>query len=196
MGVSIHARVERATCPHCGFEFPIRETTPSYSSTASGECILSGDAEPVTYQVFETNYDIHEKERENGTISYSIQIEYRVALHIWKKDWLAVESKHPFARQRFVEWWNRHVCPELQSSSIQPPTTCEEFMDYVNWGCIAEAKEITVVMEGKYPRVKDYQLKEIPTYESIQQKIREAQEEPQVNYNSYNDSYEGYGYGY
>ena len=69
-------------------------------------------------------------------------------------------------------------------------------MDYVNWGCIAEAKEITVVMEGKYPRVKDYQLKEIPTYESIQQKIREAQEEPQVNYNSYNDSYEGYGYGY
>lgn len=183
-------------CPQCGFEFPTRETTPSYSSTASGECILSGDAEPVTYQVFETNYDIHEKEREDGSISYSIKIEYRVALHIWKREWLAVESKHPFARQKFVDWWNRHVCPELQSSSIQPPTSCEEFMDYVNLGCIAEAKEITVVMEGKYPRVKDYQLKEIPTYESIQQKIREAQEEPQVNYNSYNDSYEGYGYGY
>lgn len=186
----IHAGFK--TCPLCGFEFPVRESSSKLYTTAADESILSGETEVTDYQVFETNYDIHEKEREDGSISYSIKIEYRVALHIWKRDFVFPESTNPFARNKFVEWWDKHVCPELQSTRICPPTTCEDFMDYANWGCLADAKEITItkVAGAKYPRVTGFKLKEIPSYDSIRQKIQEAQEVPLHQYGDY----DGYGY--
>ena len=65
-------------------------------------------------------------------------------------------------------------------------------MDYANWGCLADAKEITItkVAGVKYPRVTGFKLKEIPSYDSIRQKIQEAQEAPLHQYGDY----DGYGY--
>lgn len=95
---------------------------------------------------------------------------------------------NPYARKKFVDFWDARVCPELQSTRITPPTTCQEFIDYANWGCLAEPEQITVtkIPGDKYPRVTDCKLKEIPTYESIQRKIDEAQNAP------VNDSYDNY----
>lgn len=196
-------------CPECGFEFPVRELNTKIYTSAADDAILSGEPEDTTYTVFETNYEIHEKEKDDGTISRTIEIQYRIAIHRVIKEWICPEHIG-FAREKFIKWWDKHVCPELQSATITPPQTCEDFMNYVHWGCIAEAKEIVVTKTPgvKHPRVTAGPLKQIPSYQSIQEKIREAQESPSCDYDnngydSYNsyDSYnnynnDGYNYGY
>ena len=195
-------------CPECGYEFPVRELNTKIYTSAASDAILSGEPEVTNYQVFETKYEIHEKEKDDGTISRTIEIQYRIAIHRVIKDWICPEHIG-FAREKFVVWWDKHVCPEIQSANITPPETCEDFMLYAQWGCIAEAKEIVVTKTPgvKHARVTAFMLKQIPTYESIQKKIQEAQEAPEndstdkgyydgYGYNSYNNYNDGYNYGY
>lgn len=207
----IHAGFK--TCPECGFEFPTRETSETLDSTPSDASILSSDEEPetATYQVFDTFYNIHEKDKDDGSVSRTIQIDYRVALSIFKSKWICPEHVG-YAREKFVKWWDAHVCPELQSDRIDPPSTCEEFMDYANLECFASPTEIVVEYDPRFRKGKGTVVKEllgpIPTYNEIQKRIEELQnmpldgntaEEGYYNgyneFNSYGDSYNANNYG-
>lgn len=169
------------TCPECGFEFPVKEIETKINCSASDDAILSGEVTETDYKVFDTYYQIHEKEKEDGTISRTIEVGYRIALHIFKKEFLCVEHSG-YAYEKFVKWWDAHVCSELKSTAIKTPHTCEDFMDYVEYGCFAEAEEITVRRKGnndKYGSVIKHKLKEPPAYNVLQQRINDAINNPQ-----------------
>lgn len=165
------------TCPECGFEFPKRDSSVQISTVADDASILStGEPEETEYKVFETFYNIHEKRNAPEGSPRTIQIDYRIGLHTIKSEWVCPEHDG-YARKKYEMWWNAHTADELHAPRIEIPKTCEEFMDYAYWGCFAEPESIVYESTPgkKYGRIKSCKLKEIPSYESILEKIQNSQ---------------------
>jgi DNA repair protein RadD len=144
-----------ATCPDCGYEFPVREKA-NHEPTASTEGVLSGQVTHERHAVRDTFYSVHVKRGAEESAPKTMRVDYRVGWHEYKSEWVCFEHEG-YARWRAVQWW--------QARSHDPvPETAQRAVDLANAGALAIPKAITVrtVTGERFERIVDYELGEKP----------------------------------
>jgi DNA repair protein RadD len=144
-----------AACPDCGYEFPKPERA-NHDPQASTESVLSGQATESVHQVRDVFYSVHTKQGADENAPKTMRIDYRIALHIYRSEWVCF-AHTGYARWKAEMWW--------RARSHDPvPATAQEAVDLANAGALAQTKSITVrTMAGeKFDRIVDYDLGEKP----------------------------------
>jgi DNA repair protein RadD len=145
----IHAAY--ATCPECGYEFPLPEKQ-HHDASASTAGILSGQIEDTDYSVYDTLYNIHIKRSAGPGDPPTLRVQYAVGLNQWISEWVCFEHTG-YARNKAEGWW--------RARSNEPiPNTVQEAIELAEAGALAETEQITVrsITGQKYDRIINYRL--------------------------------------
>ena len=131
-------------CPACGYEFPERE---KHEAEASKAALLASQVVPEWMDVDELYYDIHEK---NGKPP-SLQVTYRIGMDT-VREWVCFEHGG-YARQKAVMWWLARF-----SNESVPELTIEAHQRLTGQGDVKEPCRINVLQDGRWQRIKGYDL--------------------------------------
>lgn len=145
-------------CPDCGYEFPFEEQPleEKLERTSSKKNVVSGNFIDEEYEIDRVDYFVHEKTRDDGTISRTVRITYRTTGGRRFNEWICPEHEGN-ARRSFVGWW-------VKRSLEQSPFTVDEVVDAGNNGELAPVLSIVVRYEEneRYGKIIKHNLGEIP----------------------------------
>jgi len=144
-----------ATCPDCGYEFPVPERT-NHEATASTEGILSGQVTTEQYPVRDVLYTVHTKRGADENAPKTMRVDYRVGLAHWISEWICFEYEG-YPRWKAQQWW-------LARSNDPIPDTAQRAVDIAVGGGLCWTRSITVrsVVGEPFERIVDYELGEKP----------------------------------
>jgi len=143
------------TCPQCGHAFPPPQRQ-EHDRQASTAAILSGEdviSEHVVQNVF---YSVHIKRDAPPDHPPSMRVEYEINLRDWVSEWVCPEHSR-YARAKFEQWWKAR-------SAAPVPDTVEEAVRLAEAGALAKTLAIKTRPEGRYDRIVEYRLGEIPPW--------------------------------
>lgn len=135
----------------CGFEFP--KPTPSLDSEA--DSISQIISEPVAFSVESIYYALHRKEGKPD----SMRVDYTCRrdegnMEETISEWVCLEHDG-FAHRKAAIWWGLRSNHEL-------PTTATEAIAIAEAGGVAAPRNMTACKAGKFWRVMDVELEEVP----------------------------------
>jgi DNA repair protein RadD len=142
-------------CVHCGAEFPVDEEKTKHGATAGDQELLASMAEPVVWYVDSIRYSLHVK-KANG--SRTLRVDYscvREHCDMIKtiSEWQGIEHEGIYG-DRCRKWWSKRCCVQ--------PANIEQAVEFARKGGVADVRSITVIQEGKWPRIIDAALDERP----------------------------------
>jgi DNA repair protein RadD len=140
-----------ATCPQCGYEFPLTPPT-QHDAEASGEPILSDQVTLTKHQVQDTYYSVHTKRNAPADAPKSMRVEYQVSLKDFVSEWVCFEHTG-YARQKAMAWWR-------ERSPDPVPDSAQRAVELAEAGALAHTESITVRRQAgeRYARIVEYQL--------------------------------------
>ena len=132
----------------CGFRFSVRVPTHEERADTVAQII----SEPETFQVSTVRYYKHEKEGKTP----SLRVDYHLAtegnLEQMISEWVCLEHSG-FARRKAELWWAIRC-------ELEAPTSVSDALEVAN--VIAVPRSITAVKEGKFWRIVEAEIEEIP----------------------------------
>lgn len=143
----IHAAY--SICPQCGYEFE-DEKKPKHDATAAEDAILSDQQPPEFWEVKDVYYHVHTKKDGDEFTPKTFRIDYMVGIGLKFSEWVCVEHEG-FAREKALAWWAAH-------SNDPFPENAQHAVDIANAGGVAKPTKITILREGKWPRVVDREI--------------------------------------
>lgn len=151
----IHASYQ--TCPDCGFEFPLPETS-NINSQASTAGILSGEHTDEEFEVMGVSYSPHIKRGADPSHPATMRIDYKTGFYQEQSEWVCPEHTG-YARNKFENWWR-------DRSYMPPPITVDEALALAEAGALTEPRSITIreTAGEKFKRVIKYKLKTKPEF--------------------------------
>jgi DNA repair protein RadD len=144
-----------ATCPHCGFVFPPRESQ-KHEAKASEEGIMSGQICTSRYAVEDVFYCVHRKRGADEDTPKSMRVDYKIGWNKVKSEWICFEHDG-FARYRAEQWWRRRSPDPI-------PSTVQHAVDIANNGGVALTTAITVrsIAGDPHERIIAYEIDALP----------------------------------
>lgn len=137
-----------ARCPACGHEFT--DDKPKHDATADDGAILSSQQPPEVWIVKDVFYCVHTKKDADEFAPKTLRVDYLCGIGVKISEWVCVEHEG-FAREKAVAWWAQH-------SNDPFPQSAQHAVDIAQAGGVARPEEITVIREGKWPRVSERKL--------------------------------------
>lgn len=133
------------TCPTCGHQWLPKQAARHGEESYVG-AVVSSD-EPETLDVYEVEYSLHEKAREDGSTSRSLRVSYYYEgmHHFPVSEWVCLEHTG-YAREKAVAWWSKR-------SAVPPPESVEDALTIIHECQFRRPSQIRVKREGKYLRV-------------------------------------------
>jgi DNA repair protein RadD len=146
----------------CGFRFSVR--VPKHEEQA--DTVAQIISEPERFEVESVVYSRHQKEGKQP----SLRVDYRFAgnMQNYISEWICLEHVG-FARRKAEVWWTLRC-------ELEPPTSVDEALTLTK--AIAVPRAITAVREGKFWRVTEAEIEEIPDASLIQVDVFEEEEMP------------------
>jgi DNA repair protein RadD len=135
-------------CPACNHEFT--QEKPKHGSQADDAAILSSQQPPEVWTVKDVFYCVHTKKDADEFTPKTFRVDYLCGIGVKISEWVCVEHEG-FAREKALLWWDAH-------SNDLFPQSAQHAVDIANAGGLAKPEEITVIREGKWPRVSDRKL--------------------------------------
>lgn len=132
-------------CPECEHEFT--QEKPKHGTQADDAAILSSQQPPEVWTVRDVFYCVHTKKDADEFTPKTLRVDYMCGIGVKISEWVCVEHEG-FAREKAVLWWDAH-------SNDPFPQSAQHAVDIAQAGGVARPTEITVVREGKWPRVSD-----------------------------------------
>lgn len=146
----VQVAVGYAICPECQHVFPPRNTN-THETKASDAAVVS---EPQSFDVKSISYSVHEKRGADSDAPKTLRVDYWVGLGQQVSEWVCLEHAG-FARDKAVRWWN-------QRSKDPCPATASEAVQLSKAGLIAPAVKIVASQEGRFWRILEAEIGEIP----------------------------------
>ncbi len=146
-----------AHCPDCGYAFP-PPASPQHAASATTVGVLSGQVTTTDFTVLNTIYSVHVKRGAAEDAPRTLRVDYQIALHEFKSEWVCLEHTG-YARTKAIVWWRKR-------SPDPVPDTIERAVEIAEAGGLAPTETITVrtVAGEPYERIIDYQLGPIPEF--------------------------------
>ncbi len=135
-------------CPACDHEFT--QEKPKHGGTADDAAILSSQQPPELWTVKDVFYCVHTKKDADEFTPKTLRVDYLCGIGVKISEWVCVEHEG-FALEKARAWWAAH-------SNDLFPQSAQHAVDIAQAGGVARPEEITVVREGKWPRVSDRKL--------------------------------------
>lgn len=135
-------------CPACAHEFT--QEKPKHGAEADDGAILSNQEPPEVWQVKDVFYCVHTKKDADEFAPKTLRVDYMCGIGVKRSEWVCVEHDG-FAREKAMLWWMEH-------SNDPFPQSAQHAVDIANAGGLAKPTEITVIKEGKWPRVASRKL--------------------------------------
>lgn len=141
----------------CGWIFPPREIARHEESADGTSTVL---AAPQKWQVVESSARKHIKRNKPGPATFRMDyvvVEPGASGNLAEKtisEWICFDHDG-FARGKAVSWWKKR-------SKAPPPDSVDAALDLWAGGALASARSITTKQDGKFQRVIDWELDEIP----------------------------------
>ncbi len=135
-------------CPVCAHEFT--QDKPKHGAEADDGAILSSQEPPEVWQVKDVFYCVHTKKDADEFTPKTLRVDYMCGIGVKRSEWVCVEHEG-FAREKAILWWAEH-------SNDPFPQSAQHAVDIANAGGLAKPLEITVIKEGKWPRVASRKL--------------------------------------
>ena len=130
-----------ATCPHCGYEWPVNhDDMIKHGTEAANVSPLSEYKPPIEYDVEDVMYFLHEKND-----NFSMRVSYVIGPLNSVSEWICIEHEG-YARKKAEEWMSDHL-----PKGYPMPDTVEEALELK-----AEYKrpvKIFVDYNQKFPRI-------------------------------------------
>ena len=146
----------------CGFRFSVR--APKHEEQA--DTVAQIISEPERFEVESVVYSRHQKE---GKLP-SLRVDYRFSgnMQNYISEWVCLEHSG-FARRKAETWWAIRC-------ELDAPTSVDEALTLTK--AIAVPKSIVAVREGKFWRVVEAEIEEIPDSSLIEEEVFEVEEMP------------------
>ena len=139
----VHLSVK--VCPDCGYKFPIEDKAP-HTGKASDQGITSDEI--TDHSVSNTWYDLHEKTKDDGTISRTMVVSYETSFRMYQKEWVCFEHTG-FAKDKAEHWWHSHkVDPKSKC-----PDSVQEAIELCENGAVKKPVSIQTKKDGKWTRI-------------------------------------------
>lgn len=147
---------------YCGFRFPEKEINQDPTADKSSP-ILESQQLPEVWLVDAVSVNRHEKKDDNHArptmrVSYQCTKEGEEGNLAPKliSEWICVEhDRQTFAFRKAFEWWKKRCV-------LPVPNFVDDAVDLFREGWLADTRSIKTVREGKYYRIVDYVLDEVP----------------------------------
>ena len=142
---------------YCGWIFPPREIARHEEEADQSSTVL---AAPQKWEVVESSAAKHVKRKGTGPATFRIDYVVRepgAEGNLSEKtisEWICFDHDG-FARGKAVAWWRKR-------SLAPPPSSVDEALELWSFGALASARTITTKQDGKFQRVIDWELDEIP----------------------------------
>jgi DNA repair protein RadD len=153
---------KQAKSCECGFNFPPR--APNHERQADTNLKILSDEEPERFEVIGAHFGRHEKKDKLPSMRVSYEIEGH-NMPYGLSEWICVEHEG-FARRKAEQWWKEHC-------SIPCPDSIDEAIDLAVRGWVAIPKTLTAVREGKFWRIVQREIEEIPLGREEGQEVEE-----------------------
>jgi DNA repair protein RadD len=149
------------TCD-CGFEFP----KPSPSLDGQADDVSQIISEPICFSVLTIYYALHRKEGKPDSMRVDYECE-RDGGNITEtiSEWVCLEHDG-FAHRKAHLWWNIRSNHDL-------PTTATEAIAIAEAGGVAAPRNLTAIKQGKFWRVMDVTLEEVPDCVVVAERVEE-----------------------
>ncbi len=141
----------------CGWLFPPREIARHEEESDGTSTVL---AAPQKWQVVATDARKHIKRNKPGPATFRMDyvvVEPGAEGNLAEKtisEWVCFDHEG-FARKNAVSWWRKR-------SKAPPPDSVDDALELWACGALASARSITTKQDGKFQRVIDYELDEVP----------------------------------
>jgi DNA repair protein RadD len=132
-------------CPACGHEFT--QEKPKHDAHAEEGAVLSSQQPPEVWKVNDVFYCVHTKKDADEFTPKTLRVDYLCGIGVKISEWVCVEHEG-FARDKALLWWASH-------SNDPFPQSAQHAVDIAQAGGVAKPMEITVLREGKWPRVSE-----------------------------------------
>jgi DNA repair protein RadD len=132
------------SCLDCGYQMPREERGVGHDGRTNDKEVLSGP-EPVGY----VEYTKHFKKNAPEGHPPTLRVDYHVGYMYPVSEWICLEHKGGFGRQKAVTWWR-------ERSDRPVPTTIDEALAIINTEGIKEPRQLELRSEGQYWRVNKY----------------------------------------
>jgi DNA repair protein RadD len=114
------AALNAASCPSCGYLWPLKEEPPKHEATADANSAILSKAAPTWISVDSARYYVH---RKDGSPD-SVRVEYQCGFTI-HKEWVCF-SHSGYARQKAEGWWWRAAGSQVPRSTEEALTRVSE----------------------------------------------------------------------
>lgn len=133
-------------CVHCGAEFPVDVEGLPHGEKASDKAILAAMAEPELWLVESVRYSLHTKK---ATGSRTLRVDYECAKESGDmpkviSEWVGIEHEGNYGAKSRA-WWSKRCCVQ--------PASIEQAVEFWRRGGVSDVRSITVIQEGKWPRI-------------------------------------------
>jgi len=149
-------------CPECKFTFPV-DNKPKHGTQAAEEAVLSSQQPPEVWEVKDVFYCVHTKKDADEYAPKTFRVDYMCGIGQRFSEWVCVEHQG-FAADKAAAWWLMH-------SNDPFPESAQHAVDIARMGGVARPSQITVLREGKWPRVIDRVLPEKPAPSLIDDEV-------------------------
>ena len=150
----------------CGFEFPHRE--PNHQTRADLEAEILSTTDPETFTVAGATYSRHEKDGKIPSLRVTYMLE-EANMPFGLSEWVCLEHSG-FARSKAEDWWSLH-------SSTECPESIDEAIDLFNRQWVAIPRTVTARREGRFWKVLERDIDEIPVGISVEEYEQQSNEE-------------------
>ena len=148
----------------CGFRFSVRVPTHEDKADTQAQII----SEPERFEVESVLYSRHQKQDKLP----SLRVDYRLAsdgnLENIISEWICLEHVG-FARRKAEAWWKLRC-------ELEVPASVEDALRFTK--AIAVPRSIVAVREGKFWRVVEAEIEEIPDASVIEFDVFQEEEMP------------------
>jgi DNA repair protein RadD len=136
----------------CGFAWQSEKVRHETTADESSQII----SEPVYFEVKEAWCSKHEKEGKTASmrVSYACHRDGDDQLGESISEWICFEHQG-LPRRKAVEWWKAH-------SAIDVPSEVDDAVDWFKKGYCAVPKSITAIQEGKWWKIIEREIEEVP----------------------------------
>ena len=139
---------------------------PRHETTADTDAQII--SEPEVFLVDSMRVSRHEKKDKLPSLRVDYFLESDGDIPKGISEWVCIEHAG-FARTKATQWWKRH-------SVTVPPDTIDEAIELFRLGWVAVPKTITACREGRFWRITDSEIEELPVGKE-QDELVEIEEE-------------------
>jgi DNA repair protein RadD len=154
----------RKSACECGFRFAVREPNHEQQADTQAQII----SEPERFEVESVLYSLHQKQDKTP----SLRVDYRLArdgnLENIISEWICLEHVG-FARRKAETWWKIRC-------ELEVPANVDDALRVTK--AIAVPRSIVAVREGKFWRVVEAEIEEVPDASLIEFEVFQEKEMP------------------